>query len=289
MKKLDTTNETSSSWSPYKVETKKFVQDSYSEMINALVLERINNKYVTDSVVVLWGCVNTGTGTTYVISAGAIYCNGEVYLLQALPSTVLATGAVCNLSDVPDSIADPTTFSDNATWNIHRVRTAVIANGASGSGTLTGTSGCDFNNFVPVKNNTYLSDDTSVIVASGTGYNSYATLTSSTPTAFQFTTPNDGMTRKYRIDFKSWYQQNVAVSSTTHAKLRLFDGTNQLDFTQVLAAAQPTNAQMQASCSLLYYGSIAPNTTISVQAMWGGGGTNGVDFANNKLLVEEMK
>jgi hypothetical protein len=148
MKKLDTTKESSTSWSPYKAETKQFVQDSYAEIFNALVLSKIKNNYTANSVVCLYGCVNTGTGTTYIISEGAVYCNGEVFLVPALPSTVLASGAVFNLSDVADGTADPTNFSDNAIWNIHRVRTAVIANGATGTGTLSGTSGSDFANLI---------------------------------------------------------------------------------------------------------------------------------------------
>ena len=148
MKKLDTTKEGATSWSPYKAETKEFVQDSYSEIINALVLSKIKNSYVANSVVCLYGCVNTGSGTTYIISAGAVYCNGEVFLFPGLSSTTLASGAVFNLSDVADGVADPTTFSDNAVWNIHRVRTAVIVNGTSGTGTLAGTSGSDFANLI---------------------------------------------------------------------------------------------------------------------------------------------
>lgn len=298
-KNYEIVNQTVADW---KTGTQQHVENAIQETAHMLL--KSIYPYFNDSngsICILQGCVNTGSGSNYIISAGVISYKDanfdEIELFYVNASTFTVTGgntAVAVISTASyagnvnqGDIADPTGMSDGNTPSIHDIRTINIINGSAASSNYIGA----FSAFKPIKNNNkfYISDDTNIAVASGTGYNSFATLTSSTPTAFTFTTPNDGITRNWRIDFKSWYQQNVAVSTTTLAKLQLFDGTNVLDYTNVLGAAQPTNAQIQGTCNLMYYGSIAPNTTIIVQAQYGGGGANGVDFANNKLFAEELK
>lgn len=105
------------------------------------IMRAINNNNQTN-VILLWGCVNSGSGLNYIISAGAVYYQGEIYQVPAFTGT--ATGVqVPSLSIVTSNRAgDPVKYSDNNTFNTHKIRTMAWTIGASGAGL------CDFANMV---------------------------------------------------------------------------------------------------------------------------------------------
>jgi hypothetical protein len=85
----------------------------------------------------LYGLVNTGSGSSYDISAGSVFYNGEVYLVDAASFTI--TGgqfAVCKIvtSNFSGVNADPVQFNDGINRNIHEIRKVVISADLGGSG-----------------------------------------------------------------------------------------------------------------------------------------------------------
>lgn len=147
MKKIVTTNETSTSASPYKVETKAFIRDGEIECLDALAKAIIGSSYDPTKAYLLYGLTATGTDPgARTVSAGAVFFNGEIYLIPAFTGTTTGGDVlVCTITETPDPVADPTIFSDGQTFNIHNDRTIVISVGASGS--------ADFNFDDIVRNN----------------------------------------------------------------------------------------------------------------------------------------
>lgn len=121
---------------PLKAGTLVHLQLAYQEALTALGnavvgrLQDLNNLYV------LYGCVNSGSGLTYNISAGAIYYNGEVYLVDAVAFTAAAGQvAVGNIVTTQYNVnADPVTFTNGQSYNIHNIQKIVFSAATAGSG-----------------------------------------------------------------------------------------------------------------------------------------------------------
>ncbi len=125
---------------PLKKGTLQFLQDSYKEAINALGIGLVGSSYNPNTVYALSGCINTGVSGGYVISSGAVFYQGEVYLVDAVSFTPTGTDtAILDLDIENYSInADPVTFTDTTTHSIHNIRKVTIGAGSSGTGTLGG-------------------------------------------------------------------------------------------------------------------------------------------------------
>src|SRR6185312_3860318 len=95
MKRINTSFITDSSRMPFAAKSLSFLQDSYKEVVDAIVKGLVN--YTNGTVLVLYGCQVTGTSPNYSVSAGAIYYNdgslpiGEIYLVDS--GTVTTTGS----------------------------------------------------------------------------------------------------------------------------------------------------------------------------------------------------
>jgi hypothetical protein len=117
--------------------TLQFLQDAYKEQFNNLaqsLVQALGNTYSPSTIYVLWGCVNSGSGSTYNISEGAVLFNGEVFSVPAVNLTASGNVPVANISVAQYTTnADPVTYSDATTANIHNIRTISIGLGASGS------------------------------------------------------------------------------------------------------------------------------------------------------------
>jgi hypothetical protein len=135
MKKLDTSAITNTVAFPVKSGTLDFLQQSYQEGLTNTANSLIGGKSNASLFYVFWGCVNTGSGLNYIISAGAIYNNGELFLVDAVTFTAaagqLAVGAIT--TTFYSTNADPVTFSDAISRNVHQIRKIVFASGSSGS------------------------------------------------------------------------------------------------------------------------------------------------------------
>ena len=129
---------------PFTGPSLQFIEDSYKEILNALARQGIID---STKVTVLFGCINSTPGTTtFTLTAGALYYNGEIYLVPAATLTTAGNVVVANLLDT--NTLGNQTFSDGIARTTSHDRTAVFALGVSGSGTLTGaTTASDFTNF----------------------------------------------------------------------------------------------------------------------------------------------
>lgn len=136
MRTLTTSNITSTAQMPVKSGTLEHIQLAYQEAITALGNSIIHRLPDNANFYILYGCVNSGSGLSYVISAGAIYYNGEVFLVDA--TTFTATSgqvAVGNISiSQYGTNADPVTFTNGTSYNVHNIRKIAFASGVSGSG-----------------------------------------------------------------------------------------------------------------------------------------------------------
>lgn len=138
MRKLLTSNITNTVAFPVKAGTLNHLQLAYQEAITALANSIIGRLPDSSNAYILYGCKNTGTGLNYIISAGAIYYSGEVYLVDAVTFTA-AGGQVAVLNFATTyytTNADPVTFTDGIAHNVHEIKKLVIASGVSGSGVI---------------------------------------------------------------------------------------------------------------------------------------------------------
>lgn len=136
MRKIDESQITSGSSMYFKKGTWTHLQAAYTEGLTEIVKSLIGSGYSASSVYVLNGCVNSGSGSSYVISAGSVFYNGEIYLVDAVSFT--ASGgqtAVGTIVKTQYSVnADPVTFTDGSPKNVHDIYKLVFASGVSSSG-----------------------------------------------------------------------------------------------------------------------------------------------------------
>ncbi|MEB0264079.1 hypothetical protein [Mucilaginibacter sp. 10I4] len=116
--------------------TLNFLQLANREMFSELMTSRIGSFYDSTKGYVVNGCVNFGSGSTYNISSGSVFFNGEIYLVPAASFTIsapnVAVGVITTTQFIAD--ADPTDFTDGNQRNVHNIRQIVFQSGLSGSG-----------------------------------------------------------------------------------------------------------------------------------------------------------
>jgi hypothetical protein len=136
MKILDISPISDTSQMPIIKGTLQFLQDAHKETIANTVIGMIGSGYDTSTAYILWGCVNSGSGNNFNISAGAVFFNGEVFAVDAAVFT--KTSGQAAISNIVTSQyttnADPVTFSDGTVANVHNIRKIIITAGTSGSG-----------------------------------------------------------------------------------------------------------------------------------------------------------
>lgn len=146
---LDITPITDASEFPVKKGTLQFLQNAYQQIVSATIQGLIGSAYDPAVIYVLYGCVNTGTFPTYNVSSGAVFYNGEVFLVDAEAFT--ATGSNVGVFQIVTTQfttdADPVTFTDTTVRNVHNIRKIQIVQGASGSSPLPDYSQAFFMNF----------------------------------------------------------------------------------------------------------------------------------------------
>lgn len=135
MRKIDTTNVSSTARQPFYGRSLQHIQDGYTEALNSICKALIHN-YTTNDVIILDGLVDTGTaGVDYNISAGSVYYNGEVYQIAATGVLTIASNVAVMTITTTYQPGDPSLFSNGVSYNVHQIRTGVIALGTSGTGT----------------------------------------------------------------------------------------------------------------------------------------------------------
>lgn len=137
MRNLNTSAITTSVAMPVKSGTLDHVQLAYKESVAESIKGLIGSVYSSTVIYILNGLVNVGSGSNYDISAGSVFYNGEVYLVDAAVFTISGGQfAVCKIvtSNFSGVNADPVQFSDGINRNVHEIRKVVISADLGGSG-----------------------------------------------------------------------------------------------------------------------------------------------------------
>lgn len=139
-KKIDWSNAVAPDAQPVMEQTLEFMEVASRER-SVAGMKMGMQPYVSNDVVILWGCVNTTPGTsTFTISAGAVFYNGEYYEVDAVTFTAAGT-AVATLVVTQDPV-DPIKMEPSGnSVSVHNITKVVIADAVSGSGIK------DFNDF----------------------------------------------------------------------------------------------------------------------------------------------
>lgn len=135
MKKLLTTNITSTSKMPIRKMTLDHLQNAYKETIDAVCASLIGNSYGNIGQFAITGVVNsTPGGLTYTLDAGWIMYNGTLYQFDA--ATIVCGGGQVPIASIATTYAtgDPTEFTDAVSYNIHEIKKITFAAGTSGAG-----------------------------------------------------------------------------------------------------------------------------------------------------------
>ena len=150
MKNLDLTLVAGSTGMPLKKGTLLHIVESQREVIDALVRGLVN--YTTGNVIILYGCVITGTNPGAISNtAGAIYYNGEIYLVDA--QTFSTTGAnisawtILETSIVSGTSYDTVLLTNASPASIHKDRKFKLVNSPIG-GSGVPNYVCDYNSTV---------------------------------------------------------------------------------------------------------------------------------------------
>jgi hypothetical protein len=133
MKILDITSITNSSQMPLKKGSLQFLQDSYREIVQAVMQALIGVGYDPNVVYVLYGCVNSSTAPVFNVSSGAVFYAGRVYFFNAASFTSAQAAVLSIVQTQYTTDADPVTFTDTAVRNIHNIFSMQVADGVSGS------------------------------------------------------------------------------------------------------------------------------------------------------------
>lgn len=111
---------------PFTTKSLDFLQDANKDMIAALCRNIISNHGLTYSSSVPYFISQYNTSF---ISDGAVFFNGELYILEENVTTL----AYATIDTTPNATADPLLFSDGVGRNVHNNRYLTFTNTLSGS------------------------------------------------------------------------------------------------------------------------------------------------------------
>jgi hypothetical protein len=138
MRKLDVSAISISNAMPFKAGTFEHIQFAYQEAIAELGKALFNGNYDPTKVYILSGVINSGSGSNYDVSAGAVFYNGEIFLVDAVAFTIsgsnVAVGTITTTFYANGVRADGVDFTDGITRNIHQIRKMVYGPALAGSG-----------------------------------------------------------------------------------------------------------------------------------------------------------
>lgn len=119
---------------PFNKATLEHLQEAFQE-ITASILQHFVESTGSGTFLRLYGLINSGVGTSYDISAGAVLYNGEVYQVPAFSGSHSTNVPVLNFV-TEYRAGDPVTFTDNNQFNVHEINRMEISLGAPGSGAV---------------------------------------------------------------------------------------------------------------------------------------------------------
>lgn len=155
MRKINTTGITTSVAMPVKSGTLDHLQLAYFEAIREVAQGLVGPGYNGGTLYILSGCVNTGTFPNFNISAGSVFFNGEVYLVDAANFNVTGSQvAVAKIvqTQFTGTNADSVQFTDGVNRNVHDVFKVQFSADLAGSGIANYTSAQRINSNIPQLN-----------------------------------------------------------------------------------------------------------------------------------------
>jgi hypothetical protein len=244
------------------------------------LVTKIVGSYSLTVPYVISGCVVTDSNKD--VTAGKIFYGGKFYETTSVNGTTNVARFI--LTKTQDTTADPITFSNGSTGSVHDIYKYVPTDTASGG------------DFIAT-DLVYLASTSSVIAQQIT---LSSQLTSSATyvdmTGLTYTTPNDGLTRKYKLTLKSDSDLDGTGgfgSSIAQAFYRIYNDTDstELDESQtstvifVNSSTQDVGAVVTANCTTIV--SLAPNKVIKCQFKLSAG--TSVTATKAKFFIEEIK
>jgi hypothetical protein len=163
MRKLNMSSITTSVAMPVKSGSLEHIQNAYTEAIAESIKGLTGAGYSPATMYILNGMVNSGTFPTYNITAGSVFYNGEIYLVDA--ATFTLTGpqvAVCKIitTQFSGTNADAVQFTDGIGRNVHDIRKVQLSADLAGSGISNYVDGQRINSNRP---------DVNIIAGAGIG------------------------------------------------------------------------------------------------------------------------
>lgn len=274
MKDINTSLVTSTSRQPFHNWSLEHVQEGIKENDDSLVqgiLNTMNISYTTNDVIVLYGCVLTGSysgaGNPYAVTAGAVYYNGEVYQVDAVSGTISGTNVLIGTVTTTYNANDPAQFSDGTMNNVHRIKKMVISQAGTGTGTK------DYSSWGTIKRAYSLTSSST----QNTTSTSFVDVTS-----LSYTTPNDGLTRLWLILFKGYSTCTGSAGDGQGSEIYNSTSATQLDYQEVFQDETSNTIDQRLAFTCAYIGTISPNSTIKARFKSLAGG--GVNTVANKLI-----
>lgn len=278
MKDINTSLVTSTSRQPFHNWSLEHVQEGIKENDDSLVkgiLNTMNISYTTNDVIVLYGCVLTGSysgaGNPYAVTAGAVYYNGEVYQVDAVSGTISGTNVLIGTVTTTYNANDPAQFSDGTMNNVHRIKKMVISQAGTGTGTK------DYSGWGTIKRAYSLTSSASQSTSSGTMVD---------VTGLTYTTPNDGVTRLWLILHKGYSTATGAAADGTGHEIYNSTSATQLDYTEVYQDENAATVDQRFPYVCMWIGTLSPNTT--VKARFKSLSASSLPIKENKFIVVQL-
>lgn len=143
MRKFTTTDITSVASMPFKRGSLEHIQNMITDLMKATFRCIGTDDSFGGSVAkdIVYGCVNTGSGSNYIFSDGVIYTGAEMFYVEAATFTTTSGYPIFVLdeSQFTATYADPVEFSDGNNYDVHDIRTLVIQEGTTGTTGYIGT------------------------------------------------------------------------------------------------------------------------------------------------------
>lgn len=137
MRKLITSPITTSVAMPLKSGSLDHIQNAYTEVIAETVKGLVGASYSPGTMYILSGLVNSGVFPNFNISAGSVFYNDEVYLVDAANFNVsgsqVPVGKIV-VTQFTGQNADSVLFNDGTPRNVHDIRKVQLVADLAGSG-----------------------------------------------------------------------------------------------------------------------------------------------------------
>lgn len=252
-----------------------YLDEDKAVIIKSIIISTIGSYSLTTPYVIS-GCIVSDSGKD--VTNGEIFYNGKFYEVVGVNGTTNI--AQFSVVKTQDPTADPITFSDSTSGNVHDIYKFVGTDTAT-AGTFN-SSNFDYSLTLTgskIYDNIYSAG--AFTVNNAIGWDDFASMT--------YTTPNDGVTRKYIIEYKGYAETSNGVVDSS-CQLRIYNSTDSaiLDESKVGksnfgAATEVVIVPVFMSTGVV---SIAPNKTIIVQ---GGLSANQISFNKNRMSITEFK